>query len=168
VPSKKPKRVPSRSTEPQASPVPSRSLASAPSAGRDYSVPALQARSPNWRKWRHMPNVKVWQAVALSLNIDPDQVHQARLSNMGFGMIFDEPGDFSNMVDVAGANLEVLGGGTPESSDPAACTVNAFQIRNMGGVYRMGPSRRVAAVGGRAHAHRANYRCGRGRSETTR
>jgi len=28
--------------------------------------------APNWRKWAHIPEVRLWQACLLSLNIDPD------------------------------------------------------------------------------------------------
>jgi hypothetical protein len=30
-------------------------------------------RSPNWAKWKHIPDLMLWQAVALSLNVDPDK-----------------------------------------------------------------------------------------------
>lgn len=30
--------------------------------------------TPNWNKWNLMPEVEIWQAAALSLNIDPDSI----------------------------------------------------------------------------------------------
>ena len=34
-----------------------------------------KAERPNWRKWRNMPAVELWQAVALSLGIEPPKYH---------------------------------------------------------------------------------------------
>jgi len=34
-----------------------------------------KAERPNWRKWRNMPAVELWQAVALSLGIEPPEYH---------------------------------------------------------------------------------------------
>jgi hypothetical protein len=41
---------------------------------RQYGVTTRAAaipKTPDWREWGHMPKVEVWQACALSLNIDP-------------------------------------------------------------------------------------------------
>lgn len=52
---------------------------------------------PDWKFWLHMPEVKLWQAVALSMNIDPDSLKnhpQAWMSGNG-SLIFKE-GSFSS------------------------------------------------------------------------
>lgn len=39
--------------------------------GNGYRPPTPAANSPDWREWISTPKVEVWQACALSLNIDP-------------------------------------------------------------------------------------------------
>lgn len=51
------------------------------------------AQTPDWDFWLHMPEVKLWQAVALSMNIDPDSLKhhpQACMAGPGAGPIFTE------------------------------------------------------------------------------
>jgi hypothetical protein len=36
--------------------------------------PDDQDKAPDWQLWRHMPEVKLWQAVVLSLNENPDRL----------------------------------------------------------------------------------------------
>ena len=44
--------------------------------------PAGISRHPDWVKWKLHPDVMLWQAVALWLDIDPDRVRINR-SSMG-------------------------------------------------------------------------------------
>lgn len=51
------------------------------------------AKKPDWDFWLHMPEVKLWQAVALSMNIDPDSLKyhpQAWAAGPGASPIFTE------------------------------------------------------------------------------
>ncbi len=51
-----------------------------------------------------MPDVKVSQAVALSLDIDPDKVQRAPHAWMSGGIGFIEDRDFNDRLDIACAN----------------------------------------------------------------
>jgi hypothetical protein len=52
-------------------------------------------RVPNWRKWKYCLEVPLWQAVALSLGIDPDKVRRAsRSADLRKGKRFDEGEEF--------------------------------------------------------------------------
>src|SRR5262245_16552383 len=68
-----------------------------------------RSRLPNWQKWRHIPNAKIWEAVALSMNIDPDLVRHNR-SWAENEYSFDESGEFRDRVVVAKRNIGVKGG----------------------------------------------------------
>lgn len=70
---------------------------------------------PDWSEWKHKPWVKVWQAVALSLNIDPLEMQHSReswLVGPGRGPIFEDESfanekikkDFYKRIRVLSAN----------------------------------------------------------------
>lgn len=66
-------------------------------------------RRPNWDKWAHIPDLKVWQAVALSLDIDPDKAsydYDWKVEGYGSG----EGQKFGDRVDIATANINKSGG----------------------------------------------------------
>ena len=72
----------------------------------------LQTRPPDWEFWLNMPSVKVWQACALSLNIDPDSMRHSPhgwMAGPGSGPIF-EPGSFPNneAAEAFGKRLRLL------------------------------------------------------------
>jgi hypothetical protein len=69
----------------------------------------LPDRPPNWKKWRHMPDVKIWEAVALSLDIDPDEVFHNSQGWMVDTHLFDESKEFGDRLQIAG---RCLGAGT--------------------------------------------------------
>jgi hypothetical protein len=59
-------------------------------------------RTPNWNKWRLIPNPTLWQCVALSLNIDPDKVHKEWLE---INLVIREEGrKFNDRLAIALAN----------------------------------------------------------------
>lgn len=62
-------------------------------------------RKPKWAKWRLIPEVEVWQAVALSLDIEPDKIEFNRQAWMGARHPFKESEEFVDRLDVAGANI---------------------------------------------------------------
>jgi hypothetical protein len=54
--------------------------------GRAAAVPtsvADRGRAPNWQKWKHVPVVKLYEAVALSLNIAPEKLRPSPHAWMG-------------------------------------------------------------------------------------
>lgn len=68
-----------------------------------------QDRTPNWGKWRHVPNVELWEAVALSLDIEPNLVkfhYDGWTSNTHF---FEESELFNERIFVAERNLSAGG-----------------------------------------------------------
>ena len=72
-------------------------------------------RKPNWSKWRLIPEVKVFQAVALSLDIDPDKVRRSPTAWMSESVGFHEGQDFEDRLDVVGANVKSDGPLVPVS-----------------------------------------------------
>lgn len=60
-------------------------------------------RKPRWQKWRLTPEVRVWQAVALSLNIEPGEIQEDTIS--GGRYPYDEGDDFNDRLDVIDANI---------------------------------------------------------------
>ena len=61
------------------------------------------SRPVNWTVWRNIPEAKLWQAVALSLDIDPDKVQHNRDSCMAESYLFDESQEFKDRMQVATA-----------------------------------------------------------------
>jgi len=60
-------------------------------------------RTPNWSKWRLMPAVKIWEAVALSLDIEPEKVKHNPYGWMAETHLFDESQEFKDRLEVAKA-----------------------------------------------------------------
>jgi hypothetical protein len=71
----------------------------------DYFELNLEPRPPHWDDWRLMPDVEVWQAVALSLDIEPSQVRFNPQAWMGAEFPFDEGDDFNRRLRITLANL---------------------------------------------------------------
>lgn len=62
-------------------------------------------RPPDWNKWRLMPEARLWQCVALSMNIDPDKVNTDDVSWRGVRTLFNgESQEFRDRQDMACAN----------------------------------------------------------------
>lgn len=61
--------------------------------GRSFSPqPPTTARAPDWEFWARLPCVRVWEACALSLNIDPDSMQHSPggwMAGPGHGPIFE-------------------------------------------------------------------------------
>lgn len=85
---------------------------------------APPAKTPDWDFWLHMPEVRLWQAVALSMNIDPDLLKghpQAWMGGPGAGPIFKENSfssqaqkdTFGKCLRLLVANLSVKNGFSP-------------------------------------------------------
>ena len=61
-------------------------------------------RTPNWKKWLLMPDVCLWQAATLSLNVDPDLVTYEYGDTLE-GEIWGEDTEFQDRLDVLKANI---------------------------------------------------------------
>ena len=72
--------------------------------GRIVVTRDSKVRTPNWRKWRHVPNVRLWEAVALSLDIEPDLVQWSAGWADG-APIYKESLSFNDRLFVAKRNL---------------------------------------------------------------
>lgn len=57
-------------------------------------------RLPNWDFWRFVPQVKLWEGVALSMNIEPTQV-RGGASRQVRAWIHEESDDFTNRLLLA-------------------------------------------------------------------
>lgn len=92
----------------------------------DRIVMAEEAdRTPNWNKWRLIPDPKQWQCVALSLNIDPDTVD--------YDEYVDDEGpaecrEFKDRLDVVNANLHKTLQPTTPGGFPYSPTVSLRQF----------------------------------------
>jgi hypothetical protein len=62
----------------------------------------------NWRKWKRVPSATLYEAVALSLNIDPEQIRRNPRAWMG-GKRFAEDQEFLDRLFVANRNIDNLG-----------------------------------------------------------
>lgn len=71
-----------------------------PIQGSSYLVPKDTGRKPRWQKWRLIPVVDLWQAVALSLNIEPEKVEIDKFQLMDTDHPFDEGNDFKDRLAV--------------------------------------------------------------------
>jgi len=62
-------------------------------------------RPPKWEKWRYIPEPKLWECVALSLNIEPDKVRHNSREWVNGGPPFNESEEFQDRIDIAKSNL---------------------------------------------------------------
>lgn len=63
-----------------------------------------EPRTPNWSKWKHIPEAELWEAVALSLDVDPDRVNHGS----GYdGHVFWENDDFKDRLFTAIRNVDM-------------------------------------------------------------
>jgi hypothetical protein len=92
---------------------------------------AGKGRPPKWAVWRNVPTIKVWEGVALSLDIEPKSVRWTRDGWMGGpDKIFTEEGeDFDGRILVAERNVSPDGPlvpqGPAEVGGPGRCSVSA-------------------------------------------
>jgi hypothetical protein len=65
----------------------------------------MKAReTPRWSKWRLMPRVRVWEATALSLNIEPVSINTNSQGWMG-STAFAEGPEFEDRLEVLSRNV---------------------------------------------------------------
>ncbi|WAL82780.1 hypothetical protein OYT13_24105 [Pandoraea sp. XJJ-1] len=75
-------------------------------------------RAPRWQKWLLMPEVRAWEAVALSLNIEPERINTDRYAWMGAAHPFDEGEEFNDRLAVLLANF------TNRAFFPTPCVIS--------------------------------------------
>ncbi|MBM0105196.1 hypothetical protein JM946_10560 [Steroidobacter sp. S1-65] len=68
---------------------------------------AVDDRRPNWAKWRFVPDVEIWEGVALSLNIEPDKVNHHPHGWMADAHLFLESEEFNDRIFVLKRNREL-------------------------------------------------------------
>lgn len=84
------------------------------------------SRKPKWQKWRHMPELTLLQAVALSLDVDPDSVNHS-YSWKAEADILQESQEFVDRLEIMKANLSKAPELTPTSvslADPFGSTIS--------------------------------------------
>jgi hypothetical protein len=60
---------------------------------------------PNWDKWKHIPQLQLWQAVALSLDMDPDSIDEDSFDYPSQRL----PKNYNDRLQILAANLEAAG-----------------------------------------------------------
>ena len=66
----------------------------------------MSNRKPNWKKWKLIPNAKVWQVISLSLDIDPDEIKRVGNDWMAGGAYVNHEGrEFRDRLDIVKANF---------------------------------------------------------------
>lgn len=61
-------------------------------------------RKPNWRKWLNIPELPIWKAVALSLDIDPDKARYT-YNWKAEAHLTDESQEFKDRIEIAAAHV---------------------------------------------------------------
>ena len=81
----------------------------------------MNSRKPKWAKWKLIPNMPVWQVVALSLDIDPDEVARDGNDWMARGQYVNHEGrEFQDRLDIVKANYENI------DNSPQALSMNGI------------------------------------------
>lgn len=65
----------------------------------------MNNRTINWQKWLLIPNAKIWEIVALSLDIEPTKVEINPYSWMSGELSFNESPEFKDRIDILMANV---------------------------------------------------------------
>ena len=62
-------------------------------------------RTPDWATWLHVPEVALWEGIALSLNIEPSKVEHDPDGRVFGSHLFDEQAEFHRRIFIASRNL---------------------------------------------------------------
>ena len=92
-----------------------------------YTAPnAPPVPPPNWDKWGHMRDVELWEAVALSLNLEPDKlpVYLGAFERFGDDPFRICPQTFLDRLQVANSNCGISLGFRPVHKLKARCLVD--------------------------------------------
>lgn len=77
-----------------------------PIQGLSRIEPLPQVPPPKWEKWRHMRDVELWEAVALSVNLEPDElpVYLGAYDRFGDNPFKICPSEFLGRLQIANSN----------------------------------------------------------------
>jgi hypothetical protein len=92
---------------------------------------ANAARRPKWNKWRLIPEVRLWEAVALSLDIDPEKVRYNSKRWIDAQHRFSESDRFNERLEITRRNVgsgKSLTSRTLSLDEPTNCTVSLKQF----------------------------------------
>ncbi|WP_320534802.1 hypothetical protein [Robbsia andropogonis] len=71
-----------------------------------FLLETSEKRRPKWSKWSHIPRVKLWEAVALSLDIEPSVITREKDGWMASKVVYAEGPDFDDRMLIAERNLD--------------------------------------------------------------
>jgi hypothetical protein len=126
-------KVAVEATEPQATELkakPQISRAPAPITPLTWSnhiqAIATVTPSPKWNKWRHMRDIEIWEAVALSLNLEPDKlpVYLGAYDKLGDDPFRICPRPFLERLQVVNSNCGITFSYKPVHDLKARCLVD--------------------------------------------
>ena len=126
-------KVAVEATEPQATELkakPQISRAPAPITPLTWSnhiqAIATVTPSPKWDKWRHMRDIEIWEAVALSLNLEPDKlpVYLGAYDKLGDDPFRICPRPFLERLQVVNSNCGITFSFKPVHDLKARCLVD--------------------------------------------
>jgi hypothetical protein len=84
---------------------------------------------PNWPKWRHVPHVRLWEGVALSLDVEPAQVEANAHALIEGQLHAGDWEEFRNRLFVATRNLHrELKAKGPIADHPEECLVSRSEF----------------------------------------
>jgi hypothetical protein len=84
---------------------------------------------PNWPKWRHVPQVRLWEGVALSLDVEPKQFEAKAYALIQGQLYAGEWEEFRSRLFVATRNLHgALKAKSPIAGYPEECMVSLSEL----------------------------------------
>jgi hypothetical protein len=84
---------------------------------------------PNWPKWKHVPHVRLWEGVALSLDVEPGQVEANAYALIEGQLYARDWEEFRNRLFVATRNLHrALKAKGPNGDHPEECMVSRSEF----------------------------------------
>ena len=84
---------------------------------------------PNWPKWRHVPQVRLWEGVALSLDVEPKQFEANAYALIQGQLYAGEWEEFRSRLFVATRNLHgTLKARGPAADHPEECMVSRSEF----------------------------------------
>jgi hypothetical protein len=75
------------------------------STAKGAATAAQADRRPNWRRWAYVPEVAVWEAVALSVDVDPEKVDWGGGAEGGIAL--SESPEFNDRLFIAVRNMGI-------------------------------------------------------------
>lgn len=85
----------------------------------------MNDRKPKWKKWDLIDDAKIWQVVALSMNLEPSLVKREGNDWMAGGYVNHEDEEFQDRIEVIGANYFRI------DATPKALSMNGIAYRDL-------------------------------------